>query len=82
MVSRATRFHEEGKSSGLKKNPKTGEIVSIKKSVAAKKAANPLAMWRKALKKAGAYEKGEFTVIKKGTPVYNKAKAIYEQMKK
>lgn len=83
MASRATRFHEQGKSSGLKRNPRTGEIVSIKKSAEAKKKSNPLALWRKAVdaakKKLGMDKKGEFVPIKKGTPLYREAKKIYEK---
>ena len=79
--SRATRFHEGDKS--LKRNPRTGEIVSKAKAAAAKKKSNPLAQWRKAVdaakKKLGMDKKGEFVAIKKGTPLYKEAKKIYDK---
>ena len=79
--SPAVRLHRDGKKSGFKRNPKTGEVVSIAKSKLAKVADSPLAMWRKAMKKAGAYKPGEaFQPIKKGTAVYKKAKEIYKKM--
>lgn len=83
MVSRATRFHDEGKSSGLKRNPRTGEIVSIKKSADAKKKSSKLAQWRNAVdaakKKLGIPKKGEFVPIKKGTPLYREARKIFDK---
>ena len=81
MASRASRFHDGDPT--LKRNPKTGEIVSKKKSADAKKKSSPLAQWRKAVvaakKNLGMDKKGEFVPIKKGTPLYREAKKIYDK---
>lgn len=43
---------------------------------------NPaLKMWRDAVQEAGGLQEGKFKVIKKGTPLYRKAKKIYEKKK-
>merc|ERR1719262_730679 len=62
----------------LTKN-KDGKIVSKKRSVLAKKRfAGSVGPWMKAVKKARAALKiTGFVAIKKGTPLYNKAKEFY-----
>lgn len=57
-----------------------GRWKSKNQSKAANK--NPaLKMWRDAVEEAGGLENGKFKLIKKGTPLYKKAKKIYEQKK-
>lgn len=61
---------------------KRGKIVSKKSSAAAKKKylANGLGKWTKAVQKARAILKLKgFVAIKKGSPLYTKAKEIYSQ---
>merc|ERR1712196_485748 len=69
--------------SGLSKNDlvksKTGKIVSKKRSALAKKrfAGSKLAKWSKAVQAARkALGVKGFVAVKKGTPLYNKAKAL------
>ena len=61
---------------------KRGKVVSKKASAAAKKKfmANGLGKWTKAVQKARAILKLKgFVAIKKGSPLYTKAKEIYSQ---
>ena len=61
---------------------KRGKIVSKKAAAAAKKKylANGLGKWIKAVEKARSILKLKgFVAIKKGTPLYTKAKEIYSQ---
>ena len=68
-------------SADLIKN-KRGKIVSKKQNAAAKKKyiANGLGKWTKAVQKARAILKLKgFVAVKKGSPLYIKAKEIYSQ---
>ena len=58
----------------LKKNPKTGEIVSKAKSVAEKK--NPWIVAVAKAKKELKIKKGDFVLFEKGSPLYEKAKEL------
>jgi hypothetical protein len=58
----------------LKKNPKTGEIVSKAKASSEKK--NPWIVAVGKAKKALKIKKSEFTLVTKGTPLYEKAKEL------
>lgn len=53
---------------------------SKKQSKAGEK--NPaLKMWRESVEEAGGLKEGKFKLIKKGTPIYKKAKKIFEKKK-
>ena len=58
----------------LKKNPKTGEIVSKAKSSGEKK--NPWIVAVAKAKKELKIKKGEMVLVTKGTPLYEKAKEL------
>jgi len=58
----------------LKKNPKTGEIVSKAKSAGEKK--NPWIVAVAKAKKELKIKKGEMVLVTKGTPLYEKAKEL------
>jgi hypothetical protein len=58
----------------LKKNPKTGEIVSRAKASAEKK--NPWIVAVGKAKKELKIKKGEMVLVSKGTPLYEKAKEL------
>jgi hypothetical protein len=58
----------------LKKNTKSGEIVSKAKSAGEKK--NPWIVAVAKAKKALKIKKGEMVLITKGTPLYEKAKEL------
>merc|ERR1711862_1049051 len=69
---------------GLKKSDlvksKSGKIVSKKSSAAGKKAYARVKGWTVAVQKARAALKIKgFCAIKKGTPLYNKAKELYKK---
>merc|ERR1712091_131538 len=83
VVLRGTK---EKTASGLTKadlfKNKRGKVVSKKKAAAAKKQflANGLGKWTKAVQKARAILKLKgFVAVKKGSPLYTKAKEIYSQ---
>merc|ERR1712139_442777 len=82
VVLRGNKAKTSGglKKSDLMKN-KNGKIVSKKMSAASKKRfANTVAPWMKAVKKARAALKLKgFVAIKKGSPLYIKAKEFYNQ---
>merc|ERR1719235_2201498 len=79
------RGNKEKTAGGLKKSDlmknKDGKIVSKKMSAAAKKRfASTVGPWMKAVKKARAALKLKgFVAIKKGSPLYIKAKEFYNQ---
>merc|ERR1711896_122107 len=79
------RGNKEKTAGGLTKSDltrnKNGKIVSKKQSAAAKKSfANTVGPWMKAVKKARAALKLKgFVAIKKGSPLYIKAKEFYNQ---
>merc|ERR1712139_294561 len=79
------RGNKEKTSGGLKKSDlmknKNGKIVSKKMSAASKKRfSNTVGPWMKAVKKARAALKLKgFVAIKKGSPLYIKAKEFYNQ---
>ena len=82
---RAERMPSGLKKSDLIENPKTGRIVSKKKSVAAKarynQNGNKLKMWNAAVQQARADLDVEgFVALRKGTDLYKKAKKFYETM--
>merc|ERR1739845_117711 len=85
LVFRGTRVKTSG---GLKKDKltknKSGKIVSAAMSKVAKQAfAKRIGGWTKAVQKARAALKVKgFVAIKKGTPLYKKAKEIYDASKK
>merc|ERR1712150_229637 len=85
LVFRGSRTKTVGglKKTDLKKN-KTGKVVSAKMSEVAKKNyGNRLRAWVQAVTKARAALKVKgFVAIKKGSPLYNKAKEIYAASKK
>merc|ERR1719218_170621 len=59
---------------------KRGKIVSKKASAAAKKMYSRISGWTKAVQKARAALKIKgFLAVKKGTPLYKKAKELYQQ---
>lgn len=58
----------------LKKNPKTGEIVSKAKASSEKK--NPWIVAVAKAKKELKIKKGEMVLVSKGTPLYEKAKEL------
>ena len=66
----------------LKENKKTGKIVSVRASAAAKSRAEPLKKWNAAVKKA-AKEIGCTPVVapEKGTKLYKLAKKMYTSTK-
>jgi len=76
QVMNGTAHHTTGGlvKKDLKKNPKTGEIVSKAKSVGEKK--NPWIQAVSKAKKVLKIKKGEFTLVTKGTPLYEKAKEL------
>ena len=59
---------------------KTGKIVSKAKSRLAKQNSEPLKMWRQALAQACDERGVSYTIPKKRTALYNRAKAIYDDM--
>ncbi len=76
QVFNGTAHHTSGglTKKDLKKNPKTGEIVSKAKSSAEKK--NP---WIQAVSKAKKelkIKKGDMVLVSKGSPLYEKAKEL------
>merc|ERR1712066_160596 len=78
-VFHGTKHHTASghKKSDLKKN-KRGKIVTKASSAAGKKAYKNIAGWTSAVKKAKAALKLKgFVAVKKGTPLYKKAKEIY-----
>merc|ERR1719454_1849109 len=84
LVFRGSREKTVGglKKGDLKKN-KNGKVVSAKLSAAAKKNFHRIKGWIEATKKARAALKVKgFVAIKKGTPLYKKAKEIYDASKK
>merc|ERR1719428_2498763 len=73
---------KEKTSSGLTKSDlvknRRGKIVSMKKSLAGKKSYSNIKGWVAAVMKARKAMKAKgFIPIKKGTPLYNKAKRFY-----
>ena len=58
---------------------KRTRIVPKLKSATAKRNMPPqLRIWRTALKEYGLLRKGEFTVVRKGTPQYREVKKLYD----
>ena len=76
QVMNGTAHHTTGGlvKKDLKKNPKTGEIVSRAKSSGEKK--NPWIVAVGKAKKALKIKKGEMVLVSKGTPLYEKAKEL------
>ena len=76
QVMNGTAHHTTGGlvKKDLKKNPKTGEIVSKAKSSGEKK--NPWIVAVAKAKKALKIKKGEMVLVSKGTPLYEKAKEL------
>merc|ERR1712224_250578 len=84
QVFRGSRVKTTGglKKTDLKKN-KNGKVVSISLSNAGKKNYHRIKAWVVATTKArAALNIKGFVAIKKGTPLYKKAKEIYETSKK
>merc|ERR1712110_958489 len=84
QVFRGSRVKTAGglKKTDLKKN-KNGKVVSISLSNAGKKSYHRIKAWVVATTKArAALNIKGFVAIKKGTPLYKKAKEIYEASKK
>ena len=59
---------------------KSGKIVSKLKSKSGKKRQEPLGIWRQAVSEAAAELKVNYTIPKKGTPLYNSARQKYDTM--
>jgi co-chaperonin GroES (HSP10) len=76
QVMNGTAHHTTGGlvKKDLKKNPKTGEIVSRAKSAGEKK--NPWIVAVGKAKKELKIKKGEMVLVSKGTPLYEKAKEL------
>lgn len=76
QVMNGTAHHTSGGlvKKDLKKNPKTGEIVSKAKSTGEKK--NPWIVAVAKAKKELKIKKGEMVLVAKGTPLYEKAKEL------
>ena len=76
QVMNGTAHHTSGGlvKKDLKKNPKTGEIVSKAKSSGEKK--NPWIVAVAKAKKELKIKKGEMVLVTKGTPLYEKAKEL------
>jgi hypothetical protein len=76
QVMNGTAHHTTGGlvKKDLKKNPKTGEIVSRAKSAGEKK--NPWIVAVAKAKKELKIKKGEMVLVSKGTPLYEKAKEL------
>jgi hypothetical protein len=76
QVMNGTAHHTTGGlvKKDLKKNPKTGEIVSKAKSSGEKK--NPWIVAVAKAKKALKIKKGEMVLVTKGSPLYEKAKEL------
>lgn len=75
--SHAVRLHQGDKS--LKRNAKTGEIVSKAKSTAAKSKNSPLALWRKVCKVYLKKGEGFVTIPKKGTKEHGVLMKMYKK---
>lgn len=76
QVFNGTAHHTTGglTKKDLKKNPKTGEIVSKAKASSEKK--NPWIVAVAKAKKELKIKKGEMVLVSKGTPLYEKAKEL------
>jgi hypothetical protein len=79
QVLHGTAHHTEGGlvKKDLKLHKKSGEIVSREKSKAEKK--NPWIQAVTKAKKALGIKKKEFVLVSKGSPLYEKARAIYDK---